>query len=929
MAVKVTVRMGGHAAAVTKDYTDQVAIVGDETSEPMVAANAYGQGSGNQGSFTVYDDENIIRTLGVSQLNAHNQVTMTEDAPGSEIWLMRGRVARKDGERGDQPWGTSRTWAVTVDDGNSDLKGLALTAPWPRPAETGTERIIAVGTAFLSGSPRLTTNITVARSSAGHLVTPNIDDGEVTMPAKTYEAGTDVTAIMQDCAETEGQNWGVVIHHAGGSHHCLLYIDEDDHLTYPSTLSITDSNPNHTTSFPPIWDQGAAIQEDGQEVLSGVVSKYGTGEGDYAFVELESNIEANDYWVDVVNDATSVTAAQALIRAGHLRAGRATEHITHQVTIKIPASLVDLLCTGMSINLRSAASRSTETLGGTATRRIASLKWEPISNEVGEEDGWYYAHMQLDRPKKIAREKRGEKATVKPPSAGTAAVIEFDSDFADNCNLGVSNPSSGSWSHSGGACVSSGGSNDNQSANLATVAEGDYVRFVGLWKTNVSGASRALSAEWTGPEQPPNNDGIGAVLLVDSGGDAGAYTAFDQTIGPAPAGVIGVRISGQSQGSLAELTVESPGTPGDTSEPIGDTASPGTGGTYAGVDHVHTHGDVTTGSHPAEDVIFTPTGTIAATDVQAGMAEIATDYAAADASHADAGDPHPGYQKETEKGAANGYASLGAGGLVPMAQLATGTPDGTKFVRDDGTLVAPAGGADPLTTKGDVHVYGAASDRLPVGTDTHVLTADSAEALGVKWAASASGFANPMTTPADIIKGGTGGAPERIGVGSPGQVLTVGAGGLLEWATPAGGSGSSFGALSAQRSGTNQIVPNTTVTTLIYNLVDAEDDPNGDLALDTTTGVVTVANPGWYHVSGGYRMVESNTSGERLLHIRHNTASVASHRKDAANQDAMTISKSLFLAAGDTIDISVQQTSGANRTYAASPFTFIAVFRFR
>lgn len=78
-----------------------------------------------------------------------------------------------------------------------------------------------------------------------------------------------------------------------------------------------------------------------------------------------------------------------------------------------------------------------------------------------------------------------------------------------------------------------------------------------------------------------------------------------------------------------------------------------------------------------------------------------TDYARADhthgtptdpiVAHVAAADPHTQYQKESEKGAANGYASLGAGGLVPIPQLATGTPDGTKFVRDDGTLATPAG----------------------------------------------------------------------------------------------------------------------------------------------------------------------------------------------------------------------------------------------
>jgi hypothetical protein len=35
---------------------------------------------------------------------------------------------------------------------------------------------------------------------------------------------------------------------------------------------------------------------------------------------------------------------------------------------------------------------------------------------------------------------------------------------------------------------------------------------------------------------------------------------------------------------------------------------------------------------------------------------------------------------------------LSTGGVLPIARLATGTPDGTKFVRDDGTLATPAGG---------------------------------------------------------------------------------------------------------------------------------------------------------------------------------------------------------------------------------------------
>lgn len=64
----------------------------------------------------------------------------------------------------------------------------------------------------------------------------------------------------------------------------------------------------------------------------------------------------------------------------------------------------------------------------------------------------------------------------------------------------------------------------------------------------------------------------------------------------------------------------------------------------------------------------------------------------------------------------------------------------------------------PLTTKGDVYVHdGSADDRLPVGTDGHVLTADSGESLGVKWAAPAGG----------------GGSVWRDGTGAPSSGLGV------------------------------------------------------------------------------------------------------------------------------------------------------------
>ena len=44
-----------------------------------------------------------------------------------------------------------------------------------------------------------------------------------------------------------------------------------------------------------------------------------------------------------------------------------------------------------------------------------------------------------------------------------------------------------------------------------------------------------------------------------------------------------------------------------------------------------------------------------------------------------------------------------------------------------------------LTTKGDLHGYSDTNTRVPIGDDDQVLTADSGEALGLKWATSSSG----------------------------------------------------------------------------------------------------------------------------------------------------------------------------------------------
>ncbi len=81
------------------------------------------------------------------------------------------------------------------------------------------------------------------------------------------------------------------------------------------------------------------------------------------------------------------------------------------------------------------------------------------------------------------------------------------------------------------------------------------------------------------------------------------------------------------------------------------------------------------------------------------------------------------------------------------------------------------GDPSPLTTKGDLYGYDTDNNRIPVGTDGHVLTADSAQALGVKWAAAPGSSPNTLDQAYD--QGGAG-AGRNIIVDSGAVVMGTG-----------------------------------------------------------------------------------------------------------------------------------------------------------
>jgi len=99
---------------------------------------------------------------------------------------------------------------------------------------------------------------------------------------------------------------------------------------------------------------------------------------------------------------------------------------------------------------------------------------------------------------------------------------------------------------------------------------------------------------------------------------------------------------------------------------------------------------------------------------------------------------------------------------------------------------AAAGGGVDVTTKGDLQTFDTAGSRLPVGTDNQILESNSAEATGLKWVTAPIGI--DVTTKGDLQTFDTAGA--RLPIGTDDQVLTADSNEAtgMKWATAAGGS---------------------------------------------------------------------------------------------------------------------------------------------
>lgn len=140
-----------------------------------------------------------------------------------------------------------------------------------------------------------------------------------------------------------------------------------------------------------------------------------------------------------------------------------------------------------------------------------------------------------------------------------------------------------------------------------------------------------------------------------------------------------------------------------------------------------------------------------------------------------------------------GIAMSGGGDLSAdrTFDVDLGTSAGTAAEGNDSRIVG-AQQRSTITTKGDLYVGTASATtvRRGVGTDGQVLTADSAEADGVKWATAGvdpgAQQRSTLTTKGDIYAATASATTTRLGVGTNGQIIRANSATAtgLEWGNP-------------------------------------------------------------------------------------------------------------------------------------------------
>ena len=211
----------------------------------------------------------------------------------------------------------------------------------------------------------------------------------------------------------------------------------------------------------------------------------------------------------------------------------------------------------------------------------------------------------------------------------------------------------------------------------------------------------------------------------------------------------------------------------------------------------------------------------------------------------------------------------------------------------------------PGTTLGDLAYSSATANtntRLPIGTSGQVLAVSGG---GVPaWTTTAD--VTPLTTKGDLFTFTT--VDARLGVGANGTVLTADSAEAtgLKWAA----AGSSFNGAQVYATGGQSIA---TATFTIINFDVESYDTNSYHDNSTNNSRLTIPTTGYYNISAQYT-IAGDTNGGRLVQIYKNGSTVVDYL--AANYGGFTSDSGFFTSmivyatAADYFELRVRQSSG-------------------
>jgi hypothetical protein len=132
----------------------------------------------------------------------------------------------------------------------------------------------------------------------------------------------------------------------------------------------------------------------------------------------------------------------------------------------------------------------------------------------------------------------------------------------------------------------------------------------------------------------------------------------------------------------------------------------------------------------------------------------------------------------------------------------------------------------------------------------------------------------------------------------------------------------------------NQSITASITTTLVYDTLVFEDDPDGDISFDTGTGILTVNTAGVYFFSIGVRFASAATNDAAIVQlVDANPATISYGRQDLTdgNLGAVTpgvcLSSIVQASASSTFQVQVRHTDSAARNVAGNTASFFSVAR--